>query len=134
MQRNDVNPPWLDEELLLFRDAVDRFIERECLPCVAEWERAGSVPRELWRKAGETGLLMASAPAEYGGGGGSFAYEAVITDRLNRLGAHGFLITLQNNIFGPYLLEFGSEEQKRVWIPRLASGEWIGGISMTEPG
>jgi acyl-CoA dehydrogenase len=129
-----VSPPWLNEELLLFRDVVDRFIERECLPHVAEWDRAGGVPRPIWRKAGEAGLLMASAPAEYGGGGASFAYEAVIMDRLTRLGAQGFPITVHNAIFAPYLLEFGSEEQKRLWIPRLASGEWIGGISMTEPG
>ena len=131
---NNVTPPWLTDELLIFRDAVDRFIERECLPHVDEWNRAGAVPRPIWRKAGDAGLLMASAPAEYGGGGASFAYDAVIIDRLNRLGAHGFLITLQNAIFGPYLLEFGSQEQKRLWIPRLASGEWIGAISMTEPG
>jgi acyl-CoA dehydrogenase len=104
------------------------------LPHVDEWDRAGSVPRSIWRKAGEAGLLMASAPAEYGGGGASFAYDAVIVDRVNRLGAHGFLITVQNAIFGPYLLEFGSEDQKRLWIPRLASGDWIGAISMTEPG
>jgi acyl-CoA dehydrogenase len=134
MQRNDVSPPWMNEELLLFRDAADRFIERECLPHVAEWEREGGVPRPIWRKAGAAGLLMASAPAEYGGGGASFAYDAVIMERLNRLGAHGFLIAVQNAIFAPYLLGFGSEEQKHLWVPRLASGEWIGGISMTEPG
>jgi acyl-CoA dehydrogenase len=133
-QAGAIEPSWMNEELLIFRDAVDRFIRAECLAHVDEWERLGYVPRPLWRKAAEAGLLMASAPAEYGGGGATFAHEAVIIERLNRLGAHGFLITVPNTIFGPYLLEFGAEEQKRRWIPRLASGEWLGAIAMTEPG
>jgi acyl-CoA dehydrogenase len=127
-------PAWMNEELLIFRDAVDRFIQAECLPHMREWEQQGYVPRPIWRKAAEAGLLMASAPAEFGGGGASFAHEAIIIERLNRLGAHAFLITVQNTIFAPYLLEFGSEEQKRRWVPQLASGDLIGGIAMTEPG
>jgi acyl-CoA dehydrogenase len=127
-------PAWMDDDLVIFRDAVDRFIERECLPHLEEWDAAGAVPREIWRKAGEAGLLMASAPAEYGGGGASFAYDVVITERLSRFGAHGFSIPVQNCIFAPYLVHIGSEEQKRKWIPRFASGEWIGAIAMSEPG
>jgi acyl-CoA dehydrogenase len=121
------------DELELFRDAVGRFIDRECLPYIEQWEEEGRTPREAWLKAGEAGLLMASAPAEYGGGGANFAYEAIIIDELNRRGAHGFLITVQNAIFGPYLAELGSEEQKHRWIPKLASGEMIGAIAMSEP-
>lgn len=120
-------------ELEQLRDALARFLERECLPHIEKWEADGHVPREIWRKAGEAGLLMASAPVEYGGGGANFAYDAVIIDELNRCGAHSFLLTVQNAIFGPYLVELGSEEQKRHWIPRIASGETLAAIAMTEP-
>jgi acyl-CoA dehydrogenase len=129
-----IDGPGVDaDELEQLRDAVRRFIERECLPHLDTWEAEGRTPREIWRKAGEAGFLMASAPTEYGGGGANFAYEAVIIDELNRLGAHNFLIHVQNAIFGPYLVEFGSEEQKQRWIPRIASGEMITAIAMTEP-
>jgi acyl-CoA dehydrogenase len=122
------------EELEMFRDTVRRFIERECLPHIDQWEAEGRTPPEIWRKAGEAGLLMASAPAEYGGGGANFAYDAIIIDELNRRGAHGFLITVQNAVFGPYLVGLGSEAQKHRWIPKLASGELIGAVAMSEPG
>jgi acyl-CoA dehydrogenase len=121
------------EELEQLRDALGRFLDREVLPHLDVWEAQGYVPREVWRKAGEAGFLMASAPAEYGGGGANFAYDAVIVDELSRRGAHSFLLTIQNTIFAPYLIELGSEEQKRRWIPKIASGEIIAAISMTEP-
>jgi acyl-CoA dehydrogenase len=121
------------DELEQLRDAVGRFLEREVLPNLEAWDAAGYVPREVWRKAGEAGLLMVSAPAEYGGGGANFAYDAIIIDELGRRGAHSFLLAIQNTIFAPYLVELGSEEQKRRWIPKIASGEMIAAISMTEP-
>lgn len=121
------------DELELFRDSVGRFIHRECVPHIERWDAEGRTPREIWRKAGEAGLLMLSAPTEYGGGGASFAYDAIIIEELNRRGAHGFLITVQNAIFGPYLVDLGSHAQKQRWIPRLASGELIGAIAMSEP-
>jgi acyl-CoA dehydrogenase len=121
------------EELEQLRDALGRFLDREVLPHLDAWEAEGYVPREVWRNAGEAGFLMASAPAEYGGGGANFAYDAVIVDELSRRGAHSFLLTIQNTIFAPYLIELGSEEQKRRWIPKIASGEIIAAISMTEP-
>jgi acyl-CoA dehydrogenase len=126
-------PGVVPEELEQLRDAVARFVERECLPHLDEWEADGKTPREVWRKAGEAGFIMAGAPVEYGGLGANFAYDAVIIDELNRRGAHSFLITVQNTIFGPYLVEFGSEEQKQRWVPKIAAGEMIGAISMTEP-
>jgi acyl-CoA dehydrogenase len=129
-----IDHPEVDaEELEQLRDALGRFLEREVLPHLETWEAEGYVPREVWRKAGEAGFLMASAPAEYGGGGANFAYDAVIIDELNRRGAHNFLLTVQNAIFGPYLVELGSEEQKQRWIPKIASGETIAAIAMTEP-
>jgi acyl-CoA dehydrogenase len=129
-----IEGPGVDaDELEQLREALGRFLERECLPHLEQWEAEGRTPREIWRKAGEAGFLMASAPAEYGGGGANFAYEAVIIDELNRRGAHSFLLQVQNAIFGPYLVEFGSEEQKKRWIPKIASGEMITAIAMTEP-
>ncbi len=125
---------WMNEELEMFRAAIDRFIQRECLPYADDWERAGEVPREVWRKAGAAGLLMASAPAEYGGGGGSFAHEAVIIEAFNGSGAEGILVGMQSCLFGAYLLEFGSEDQKRAWVPKLASGEWLSAVALSEPG
>ena len=88
----------------------------------------------LWTKAGEAGLLCASMPEEYGGAGGTFAHEAVIIDKLGKLGIDGWGIVLHNAIVAPYVLHYGSEEQKQRWLPRLASGELVGAIAMTEPG
>jgi acyl-CoA dehydrogenase len=130
---NVPRPAYMTDELLMFRETVDRFVTQECLPHMSQWRKDGRVDRGLWRKAGEAGLLMVSAPVEYGGGGGDFAHEAVICDSLGRLGAHDFLIAVQNLMIAPYILRFASEEQKRAWVPRLASGEWIGAIAMTEP-
>jgi acyl-CoA dehydrogenase len=123
----------MDPEMEIFREAVDQFIVRECLPNIRTWEQEGAVPRSVWRKAGEAGLLMTSAPEKYGGVGASFAHDVVIIERLNRKGANSFSIAVQNAVFAPYLLEFGSEEQKKRWIPKLASGEMISAIAMTEP-
>jgi len=121
------------EELDQLRDALGRFLDREVVPHLNEWSAAGYVPRDVWRKAGEAGFIMASAPAQYGGGGVNFAYDAVIIDELSRRGAQSFLITIQNTIFAPYLVELGSEEQKHRWIPKIAAGEIIAAIAMTEP-
>jgi acyl-CoA dehydrogenase len=127
-------PSFMTEELEIFRDAVDRFVVRECVPHIDEWRRDREVPRELWRKAGEAGLLLASTPAEYGGGGGTLAHEAVIIDRLGRHDAAGFNIAVQNIGVAPYIARFASDEQKNQWLPKLASGAWIGAMAMSEPG
>ena len=127
-------PDYIDDNLRIFRDAVDKFVERECLPSVEQWSEQGYVPREIWRKAGEAGLLMASASAEYGGGGASFAYEVAIMESFGRLGVHQFQVSVQNAVFAPYIEHLATEEQKKIWVPKLASGEWIGAIAMSEPG
>jgi acyl-CoA dehydrogenase len=126
-------PSFMTEELEVFKDAVDRFVVQECVPHVAQWRRDREVPREIWLKAGRAGLLLASAPAEYGGGGGSMAHEAVIMDRLGCHDALSFFVSVQNIGCAPYIVRFASEAQKRLWLPKMASGEWIGGMSMTEP-
>jgi len=126
-------PHWMSEELDLLDDAATRFFERECLPHYDRWEAQGHVDIEVWRKAGEAGLLCAEIPEEYGGAGGTFAHDAIITLARGRLGLDGFGIALHSAIVAPYILNYGSEEQKRRWLPRLASGELIGAIAMSEP-
>jgi acyl-CoA dehydrogenase len=125
---------WMTEELDLFADAVDEFILRECVPHIKSWRANYQVPRETWLKAGLAGLLMASSPTEYGGGGGTFAHEAIIIDRFGYHDAAGMVIGVQNVGVAPYVVRFASEAQKRRLIPKMASGEMIGAMGITESG
>jgi acyl-CoA dehydrogenase len=125
--------PYTDEHHA-FRETVRRFVEREVAPHHRDWEKQGQVPRELWRKAGALGFLCPALPAEYGGGGGDFLLSTIVTEELCWAGATGPLFYLHSDIVAPYLLHYGSEAQKREWLPRMASGETISGICMTEPG
>ena len=127
-------PSWMTEDLVVFDTEARKFMERECTPHAEKWIKQQHVDRSVWRKAGEAGLLCASTPEAYGGAGGSFAHEAVIIDHLGRLGIDGWGITLHNAIVAPYVTHYCSEEQKQRWLPRLASGELVGAIAMTEPG
>ena len=124
---------WMDEELEMLESACQRFYEEECAPHYERFEDEGSFDREVWEKAGETGLLGAEVPEAYGGPGGSFAHDAVITYQATRMGIDGWGAPLHNAIVIPYLLEYASEEQKQAWLPKLVSGEYIGAIAMTEP-
>jgi acyl-CoA dehydrogenase len=125
--------PYTDEHHA-FRETVRRFVEREVAPHHRDWEKQGQVPRELWRKAGGLGFLCPALPAEFGGGGGDFLLSTIVTEELCWAGATGPLFYLHSDIVAPYLLHYGSEAQKRQWLPRMASGETISGICMTEPG
>ena len=128
-------PTWRqDEEISIFSDAVGQFFERECAPHVEDWRKQGYVPREMWKTAGEAGLLLASTPEEYGGAGGDFRHEAVIIEQQQWKGIDGFGITLHNGIIAPYITHYGTEEQKRKWLPKCASGEKVLAIAMSEPG
>ena len=127
-------PSYMTEELDIFSDALSKFIERECLPQAEDIKKSKMVPRDLWTKAGEMGLLCPSAPEEFGGLGGSYAYEAVILERLSRMGFDFWGISLHNAIVAPYITHYGTEEQKRNWLPKLATGELVGAIAMSEPG
>jgi acyl-CoA dehydrogenase len=127
-------PEWMTEDLRIFEDGVAKFMEREVAPNQERYMKQQGVDRALWKKAGEYGLLCASMPEEYGGAGGTFAHEAVIIDQLGKKAGDGWGITLHNAIVAPYILHYGSEEQKKRWLPRLASGELVGAIAMTEPG
>ncbi len=126
-------PSYMTEDLEIFSDAVGKFIERECLPHVEKWTEQRVVDRDIWYKAGEAGLLCPSAPEEYGGGGGTYAHEAVLIDQLGRKGVEGWGVSLHNAIVAPYITHYGTEEQKRRWLPKLASGEYVGAIAMSEP-
>ena len=125
--------PWMDDDLRTFRETVVRFVESEMVPHDARWRAQHHVDRELWRKAGETGLLLLDLPAEYGGGGGDFRHEAVLYEELARRGLSGFGQGV-HSIAAHYVANHGSEAQKQRWIPRMARGELIGAIAMTEPG
>jgi len=125
--------PWMDEDLEMFRDTVVRFIESEMVPHDARWREQHHVDRETWLKAGETGLLLLDVPAEYGGGGGDFRHEAIMYHELARRGIGAFGQGV-HSMCAHYVLNHGTEEQKQRWLPRLAKGELIGAICMTEPG
>jgi len=122
------------EEHDLFRDQVRRFAEREIEPRVAEWNERGRVDRAIWRRLGEEGLLGANQPVEYGGAGGDFLYDAIVIEEVARVRAHGLAASLHSDICLPYIVSYGSEEQKGSYVPRAIRGELILGIAMTEPG
>ncbi len=116
-----------------FRDTVRRFIEEHVTPHHADWEKAGQVPRSLWRKAGELGLLCCNVPQEHGGVGGDFLHSAILIEEMARAGATGPTFYLHSDIVAPYLVDFGTPEQKAQWLPRMASGEVVVALGMSEP-
>jgi alkylation response protein AidB-like acyl-CoA dehydrogenase len=116
-----------------FRDSFRRFMEREIAPYHAAWEEQGYVDRELWRKAGENGFLCMTMPEEFGGAGGDKLYSVVQMEELARGGFSGVGFGLHSEIVAPYILHYGTEEQKQRYLPRLASGEMVGAIAMSEP-
>jgi acyl-CoA dehydrogenase len=121
------------EEHEMFREAARRFIEKEVVPHHAQWEQDGIVDRDLWRKAGEQGLLCCTVPEEYGGPGGDFLHSAIVNEEMARVGASGPAFALHSDIIVPYLQAYGSEDQKREWLPKVVSGETVMAIGMTEP-
>jgi acyl-CoA dehydrogenase len=124
--------PWMDEDLAIFRDAVTRFVDAEMVPNEEQWRKQQHVGKDIWRKAGEMGLLCTDIPAEYGGAGGDFRHEAVLYEETARRGITGFGQGV-HSICAHYLLNHGTVEQKRRFLPRMASGELIGAIGMSEP-
>ena len=116
-----------------FRDSVRRFIEREIAPHHAAWEEQGYVDREVWRKAGANGMLCLTMPEQYGGAGVDKLFSVVQIEELSRAGCSGIGFGLHSEIVAPYLLRYGTEAQKARWLPKLASGDSIGAIAMSEP-
>jgi acyl-CoA dehydrogenase len=117
-----------------FRAEFRRFVAAEIEPKVAGWNAAGTTDRATWKLCGEQGFLGASAPEEYGGGGGDFLFEAVIMEELSRVRAHALMLSLHSDVCMPYLTEFANEEQKQRYLAPAISGECILAIAMTEPG
>jgi acyl-CoA dehydrogenase len=130
-------PPWIDDELALLGEQVARFLEREFVPRAASWEAQGAIDPDSWLKAAEAGLLCAGIPEAYGGGGGTRAHEAVIHQAVSRAGlggSFGVANSISSSIVAHYILAYGTEAQKRRWLPAMARGERIAAIAMTEPG
>lgn len=122
------------EDHEMFRDMARRFIDKEIVPHLHEWETAGIVPKYVWRKAGAAGLLCSCVPEEYGGAGGDYGHSAVMIEELARVNATAVGFTTHSEIVANYLVAYGSEEQKQKWLPGMVSGEIIGVIAMSEPG
>jgi acyl-CoA dehydrogenase len=127
-------PAWMTEDLVVLEEQTRRFMRAEFTPQVDRWHEQGMYEREVWTKAGAAGLLCASMPEEYGGAGGSFAHEAVINREISLAGFDAFGAPLHSAIVAPYILRYGTEGQKKRWLPKLATGELVGAIAMTEPG
>jgi len=127
-------PAWKTDDLELFEGEAFKFFSRELTPHVEQWREQGFVDRWAWEKTGEAGMLCMSMPEEYGGAGGSFAHEQVFIEQQVKAGVEGFGAALHNCIVAPYILHYGTQEQKKRWLPRMASGELVGAIAMSEPG
>jgi acyl-CoA dehydrogenase len=124
-----------EEEIILFADSVGKFFDQHAPEeRVARWRADKIVEREMWREAGAAGLLCLAVPEAYGGAGGDFRHEVVLMEQIGAKGVDGFGAALHNAIVAPYILHYGSEEQKQRWLPKMASGELVGAIAMSEPG
>lgn len=125
--------PYTDEHRA-FREMARRFVRTEIEPHHREWEEAGQVPRELWKRAGALGLLLTGVSDQWGGLGADFLYSYILTEEMAFAGATGPLFYLHSDIIAPYIEHYGSVAQKLRWLPKMASGEVITGVAMTEPG
>lgn len=126
---------WMTEELEILRDSVARFYAAEMVPNERRWQKQGHVDRDFWNRAGAAGILCASVPEEYGGAGGSFYHEAVLTtEQYRAAGVSGFANSVHSQICAHYILNYGTEDQKHRWLPKMATGEMVCAIAMTEPG
>jgi len=128
----DHQSSWATDDVRMFRTMVRQFIQRAFLPHQARWRQQHRPDGDAWTAAGRAGLLLADVPEEYGGGGGTFAHEAVVLEELARAGVD-FASSIQT-IVARYILAYGTEHQKRRWLPPMAAGGLVGAIAMSEPG
>jgi acyl-CoA dehydrogenase len=131
MSKSSYESPWMNEDLRMYRKALREFIQEEFVPLRSKWREQHRPDVEAWKQAGQTGLLLPDVPEEYGGGGGTFAHQAVVTEELAQAGVN-FGCGVQS-IVSHYILQYGNEEQKKKWLPAMAQGELVGAIAMTEP-
>ncbi|OYX94990.1 MAG: acyl-CoA dehydrogenase, partial [Novosphingobium sp. 35-62-5] len=123
-----------NEDHEAFRSSVRRFLQDEIAPHAAEWAEAGIVPKSVWPKAGAVGMLCPTVPEEYGGLGLDFGYNAIVDEESAYYGRVTTGFSLQSDIVVNYLITYGSEEQKKKWLPLMVSGDVVTAIAMTEPG
>ena len=121
------------DEHRIFRQMLRKFLEREVIPHVEEWEEAGIVPRSAWKKMGEQGFLCTAVPEEYGGAGGDFLYSVIVSEEMVKTNHGGLAAPLHSDVVVPYIVTFGSEEHKKKYLPGCVSGDIITAIAMTEP-
>lgn len=124
----------LNEDLIRFQDSVKAWLKKEIIPHYNDWNKAGMIPRDVYQKAGSQGFLCITQEEEYGGLGLDFRYSAVVTEEIARAGAGGLALYLHSDIVAPYIGEYGNSDQKKKYLPKMATGEFIGAIAMTEPG
>lgn len=124
---------YASEEHKMMREMIQDFINHEILQHTDEWEKNGMVSQEIWKRAGELGLLCIDMPEQYGGSGLDFSFNALFIEELGKNGVSGPGFSLHTDIVAPYLLKYGTEEQKQKYLPKMASGKMITAIGMTEP-
>ena len=117
----------------MFRNSISEFIEKEITPNYDEWEKNKQIPKEVWKKLGDLGGLCPMAEEKYGGLGGDYLFQTIVTEELSYRGFSGLLVAVHNDLVYPYIDKFGTEEQKEKWLPKMISGEMITGLAMTEP-
>ena len=122
------------EEHEMFRETVGRFLKEEVLPFYSEWDEAGRTPKKIWQRAGEVGLFGTSTEEEFGGIGGNFLFDAIVLEELGRFGVAAPAFDMHAYIIMPILNKFCTTKQKKDWLPKMVSGDWISAIGLTEPG
>jgi acyl-CoA dehydrogenase len=121
------------DEHKMFRESLRKFLDKEVMPHVEQWEEEGIVPKSIWKKMGDQGFLCTGVPDEYGGSGADFLYSVIIGEEMARSNFSGLMIGLHSDIVVPYILSFGSEEQKQKYLPGCVTGDIIMAVAMTEP-
>ena len=121
------------QEHRIFRDSFRKFLEKEIVPHVEQWEEDGIVPRWAWKKMGDNGFLSTSVPVEYGGQGADFLYSSILIEEMARANFYGLSARLHGDVAVPYLIQLATEEQKKKYLPGCISGDILMAIAMSEP-